>query len=253
MSTIYTGSRDQKRRSNPRSRKGDIVWNILTILIIVMILCVLLTIALLFLNPSVSFNPFPQPTLPAPLILPTVTSTLIKLPPTWTPESTRTVNPTNTQTPISSSIIQTETQSSPTEIPTVNDIQTTPVYPFALQSEPSSISAEVLYPDRACQWMGVGGQVLDLQGRPLTGMTIQVGGVLGQGSVNQTSLTGLALKYGEAGYEFELAKMPTASNQTLWIRMIDQANLPLSPRVYFDTTISCDKNLVIINFKQVRE
>ncbi len=101
--------------------------------------------------------------------------------------------------------------------------------------------------------MGVGGQVLDLQGRPLTGMTIQVGGVLENVAVNQTSLTGLALKYGEAGYEFELAKMPTASEKTLWLRMIDQANLPLSPRIYFNTTATCDKNLVIINFKQIRE
>jgi hypothetical protein len=77
----------------------------------------------------------------------------------------------------------------------------------------------------------VGGQVVDMQGRPVTGITVQIGGNLGKEVIDQTSLTGLALKYGEAGYEFELAKTPAASKQTLWVRLIDQARLPLSPKV----------------------
>lgn len=253
MSTIYTGSSDQKKRTNPKAGNKDFIWNFLTVLLIIITLCIILFVALLFHDPTLPINPFPKPTLPVQLVLPTSTPTLYRLPATWTPEFTQTTIPTKTQSPFSQAFTPTETSEFNIDTPAAVDVQSTPAYPFALQSDPSAINAEVLYPERACRWMGVGGQVLDLQGRPLTGMTIQVGGVLENVAVNQTSLTGLALKYGEAGYEFELAKMPTASEKTLWLRMIDQANLPLSPRIYFNTTATCDKNLVIINFKQIRE
>jgi len=38
----------------------------------------------------------------------------------------------------------------------------------------------------------------------------------------------------------------------MWVRLIDQARLPLSPKVYFDTYEDCHRNLIVINFRQVR-
>jgi hypothetical protein len=35
------------------------------------------------------------------------------------------------------------------------------------------------------------------------------------------------------------------------VQLFDQAMIPLSARVYFDTTDSCDQNLILINFRQV--
>ena len=67
-----------------------------------------------------------------------------------------------------------------------------------------------------------------------------------------TSLTGTALQYGTAGYEFTISDVPTATQGSFWIRLVDQANLPLSGRIPFDTFAECEKNLTIINFKQVR-
>ena len=99
--------------------------------------------------------------------------------------------------------------------------------------------------------MGVAGRVLDMQGRAMTGLIVQLSGSLGQRSINETSLTGLALQFGTSGYEFKLADTPMDSQSTLWVRLIDQANLPLSPKVRFDTYNDCSKNQILINFKQV--
>jgi hypothetical protein len=67
------------------------------------------------------------------------------------------------------------------------------------------------------------------------------------------SLTGVALNYGRVGYyEFTLADEPIASEEALWVQLLDQSSTPLSKRIYFETFESCDKNLIIVNFKQVR-
>jgi hypothetical protein len=66
------------------------------------------------------------------------------------------------------------------------------------------------------------------------------------------TLTGIALNYGRAGYEFTLADKPIASNDMLWVQLLDQIGAPISEKVYFDTYAECEKNLIIINFKQVK-
>lgn len=100
--------------------------------------------------------------------------------------------------------------------------------------------------------MGVAGRVVDLQNRPATGITIQLVGTLNRKYIEQTSLTGTALAYGPSGYEFSLSDQPISSAGLLSIRLLDQAGLLLSEKVIFDTYVECDKNLVLINFKQVR-
>ena len=100
--------------------------------------------------------------------------------------------------------------------------------------------------------MGVGGQALDMQDAPIVGTTIELGGWLGTDAVDMLSLTGTALQYGPAGYEFTLSDHPIAALKTLWVQLLDQAGLPLSNRVYFTTYDDCTKNLILITFKQVR-
>ena len=100
--------------------------------------------------------------------------------------------------------------------------------------------------------MGVAGQVFDLQGAPAVGYTIQLGGAIANKTIDQLSLSGTALQYGTAGFEFTLAERPAASSKTLWIQLLDQAGLPLSARAFFDTFNDCTKNLILISFKQVR-
>ena len=65
-------------------------------------------------------------------------------------------------------------------------------------------------------------------------------------------MTGLAPQYGQGGFEITLANKLVASTSTMWVQLLDQQNLPLSDRIYFDTFEDCQKNLVIIYFNQVR-
>jgi hypothetical protein len=66
------------------------------------------------------------------------------------------------------------------------------------------------------------------------------------------TLSGVALTYGRSGYEFKLADAPIASKGVLWLQLLSQAGIPLSDKIYFDTYNDCNKNLIIIDFKQVR-
>lgn len=82
-------------------RVKDSTWNILTILALAVNLALVVTIIVIFNNPSSSLNPLPPPQLPEVLILPTVTATGIQLPNTWTPTpllETPTPRPTATAT-----------------------------------------------------------------------------------------------------------------------------------------------------------
>jgi hypothetical protein len=244
--------------------KFGFFWNFLSILLLVGILIFAGIFLLIFRDPSSIINPFPPPTLPARVIIPSATA------PAAIPPTDAFVAPITTE--IAPSLMATtetvQTLPPTAELPIVTmppatvidstQVQTTPtngvnsVYPFALQSQPAAIQAEVLYPERNCEWMGVGGQVLDIKGSPYTGITIQLGGYINGKSVFLTSLTGTALQYGPAGYEFTISDKPIASNDALWLRLVDQAGLPLSERIYFDTFDLCEQNLIVINFKQVK-
>jgi hypothetical protein len=46
--------------------------------------------------------------------------------------------------------------------------------------------------------------------------------------------------------------VPVASNDTLYLQLLDQAGLPLSDNVYIDTFNDCKKNLVLVRFKKNR-
>jgi hypothetical protein len=70
--------------------------------------------------------------------------------------------------------------------------------------------------------------------------------------VNNLAMTGLAPQYGAGGFEITLADKVFASSSDLWIQLLDQQNLPLSDRVYFNTFDDCQKNLIIIYFDQVK-
>ena len=103
--------------------------------------------------------------------------------------------------------------------------------------------------------MGVGGQVIDMSNAPVIGLIIKLGGRL-QGvrfSEDLISLTGLALSYGRSGYEFKLADQPIASRGQLWIQLLSQEGGPLTGPINFDTYESCEQNLIIIDFVQIRK
>ena len=121
------------------------------------------------------------------------------------------------------------------------------------EGSPSAVQ-NLFHPELGCDWMGVGGQVVDMSEAPVTGLIIRLGGNLPGVVLPQPmlSLTGVALNYGPGGYEFQLAEKPVGSKGSLWVQLLDQVGIPLSEKVAFDTFNDCGKNLILINFKQVR-
>jgi len=228
-----------------------LVWNILTALVLILMLCVGVVFLTIFANPTSGMNPFPPLTLPARAILNTPTPTPRQiLPPTWTPEVTSTSEPTNTPEPTATL--------PPLDEPTatVEGAATQPSdMPFVLHDGNPQYIPNLYHADLGCNWMGVGGQIISLNGAPVTGMVVKLGGRLAGQNVDLVTISGIATQYGPAGYEFDLTDIvttPTASTGSMWVQLLDQASLPMSNQINFDTFEDCEKSTVIIYFKQVR-
>jgi hypothetical protein len=251
----------------PGRDSAGVIWNILTVIVLLMTMCVCIGIGWLLINPQSSFNPFPPPTLPVEAEYPTATPTPKSvLPATWTPaptfiptqtaRPTDTPLPTNTQpaTPTIEIPSQTPGESQPTATPGEEQATSTPSgsMPFVLHPGDPVAIINIGYPELGCNWMGVGGQAFDLTGAAIEeGLFVQLGGTLNGESVELLGMIGMVDNYGLGSYEFVLGETPVDSTQDLWVQLFDQARLPLSDRVYFDTYADCDRNLILINFNQV--
>jgi hypothetical protein len=236
---------------------NDTVWNILTFLVLLGTMCMVGVFVVIYLSPSSFLNPFSPAKLPEVVIIPSATVNSV-LSPTWAATATEelvitsTPQPEPTETPY---IAPTQAPIEVTPLPAASGVEATQsgsIYPFELRGQLASVSSTIMYPDKGCNWFGVGGQVFDLQGAPLVGTSVLIGGKLSGKPVDLLTLTGTARQYGEAGYELQLDDHPVTLTGTLWLQLIDQAGLPLSGKISFDTVEDCQKNLVLINFRQVR-
>jgi hypothetical protein len=233
-----------------RENLDDQLWNLMSVVLLLCMVFVLVTFIQIFQYPASSINPFPPPTQVERLVVPTATPTVSPTPVTPTPSPSATPAPTQTpQTPtLTPTVTDTPTETptqGPTGTPTINS-----AYPF-IKDNTSSISGEVFHANEGCKlWLA--GQSIDLQRAPMVGITVMLGGTVNGRNLYQLSLTGTALQYGPAGYEFTVADSPFKSTQQVWVMLLDQAGIPLSNRVYFDTSEDCSKNLILVNFKQVR-
>lgn len=249
--------------SRPANRLA-VLWNLFTVLTLLAVMIVAGVFLMIFINPRSSLNPFPPASLPVSFEMPTATPTLRSLlPPTWTPlptlepTLTYTPRPTATLPPTPTSFsIYTLTPPAPTEPPQATPTRASKGYQFVVQKGNPLAIANIAHAEQGCNWMGVAGQVLDMSGAAKTQLIVVLGGTLDGKMVHPSgvlySLSGVAPQYGQAGYEFVLADTPVASKGTLWVQLLNQSEQPVSDKVYFDTQVDCEKNLTLINFKQVR-
>ena len=239
-----------------RSGLGAFLANVLTAFVLVATVLAAAGLAAVFVNPSLveRINPFlpiqfePAPTVPPTLGFPTITHTPnITLPPTWTLTPTDTPTPSITPSPTPEPTA-TET---PTVAPSGTPAPSPTGVPFAVQPG-SNILVTNFANDLGCSWMGVAGQVFDLSKAPYPGVTIHVEGQLAGLPYKVDAVSGSATRIGPAGYVFDLSDHPIASTGTLWIQLKDTAGLLLSEKVNINTSDVCDKNMVFINWNQVR-
>jgi hypothetical protein len=240
--------KDAKPAPSPVNRK-ELTWNILTLAVLGVTGIIGLIFLVIFINPNAGINPFPPPTDLPTFVVPTDTPVpLFTLAPTWTPAPTEPPTATPTLRPSSTPYVipTVEKQASPTP-------EVTPVYSFVLQQGSPQSIPNIIRADAGCNWAGVAGQANSMNGAPVVGLFIQLGGTFnGQLFETRLSMTGTAPEYGKGGFEFVIADKPIASNNTLWIQLLDQASLPLSDKIYFSTYDTCEKNLILINFTQIK-
>jgi hypothetical protein len=112
------------------------------------------------------------------------------------------------------------------------------------------LDSSVFHPELACNFMGVAGQAFGLDDAPITGLRVQVTGMLNGEPVDKIGLTGAATQYGSgAYYEIQLGATPVASENTLQIVLLNDQGQPVSTATAFTTYASCQQNLILINFK----
>ncbi|MCB9135356.1 MAG: hypothetical protein H6636_08010 [Anaerolineales bacterium] len=245
-----------KRRSSNRSGGGcfGALANILTLVFLLGIGCVFVGFLAVYtdpqLNPIAEFRPIVVPTV-EPTITPTITPQ--QLPPTFTPAPTDTPLPTPTLR-ASSTPFPTETPFSLVTPPTPDPRATaTPVFPYIIDAKhPLFLDYNVINTSLACGFMGVGGQIFDLNNNPQTGLIIELGGTIQGLAVTGLAVSGTAQNYGPSGYELPIADGPIASAKTLYVQVRDQSGVAVSDKIYFDTFDDCTKNLILINFLQTR-
>jgi len=242
------------QQKSSKNKILDLILNIFTGLIVVLTVVIIALQVTIYLNPKVIFNPLPPYDLPEALVFenPTQPSATLDFIPTATSELV--VEPTETRMPTAT---EQGTFSNGTPVPEITPVPPTETpfsgyYAFVLQNDINAIESTLFKPNYGCNWIGVAGQVFDLQGRPVMGVRVWLRGTFNGERVDLLSLTLESSPYGPSGFEFTLGDTPLNSTGQLSIQLLDQANIPISDRVYFDTYQDCQKNLILINFKQIR-
>jgi len=244
----------------PKSSRGSSsmpafgVWDILSVVVLLITVCLGVYFVMVFIDPSSEINPLKPPALQ----IPTATITPLQMDATWTPTPTVYASPTATLLPTieapptitPANLVPATDTPVPTKTPTLTP---TPKAPFSA----SSVNAieSVLIPhllNAGCNWQGVGGTVDDQNGSPIIGIVVRLVGKLNGKTVDLTNVSGINKEYGSSGFEFVLGDTPVNSRDTLSVQLLDQAGLPLSDKIYIDTSSDCKENLVLVRFKKNR-
>jgi len=232
-----------KRPAGPRLNQ----WDILSIIVVVITVCIAGYYLLIFIKPNAPFNPFPPP--PTPYRLPTATITPIQLPATWTATNPPVLTATDTPPP-TFTLIPTVTPFSlvpPTNTPKPT---ATPKAPFSGSYQAIASTLIPSLTDLGCAWQGVGGSVDDASGSPIIGIVIRLVGTYGGNPINLVIVSGTSLDYGRSGFQFSLGTTPINSTKDLYVQLDDQAGLPLNDNLYINTYSDCGKNLILVHFKK---
>lgn len=228
------------------------IWDLLSVLVLLLTVCLIGYFALIYLNPASQYNFLPPGRGPFGSNIPTSTVTPLQLEPTWTSSPTLEVTPSNTPRPTFTPI-PTGTSFSlvpPTRTLRPSATPTAPRAPFS--GTATQIDSTVIHPELACNWAGIGGTVVDANNSPVIGTVVVLRGTLDGSRIEQQTVSGINKEYGPSGFEFVIGTAPVDSNDTLIVQLVDQQNIPLSDPVTVDTSSDCTKNLVMVRFKRNR-
>jgi len=270
-----------------RESSRNLLLNLLTTTLILLSIAFTGIVFIIYQSPLVILNPFPpiEPTieLPFDIVAAALTKTLQSLPTetiatrststaTITPSPTPLPTATPTQTPIP--LIVASNTPDPSKVrfnsvPVAENVDAfaltiTPtayagyLYEFVMLKEArfyeSPLNDFVSNPLLNCKWIGVGGQVFDFYGRPLSGARVKLGGSYPETNqqVQEYAITADEHMLGDGGYDFPLGDKPFTSNNAFWVQVVDENDEAISAKARFSTTIHCNLNLIRIDFIQVK-
>jgi hypothetical protein len=239
----FDGVRTRRRQSSLQ------IWDMLSILILLLTVCLVGYFALIFINPGSPYNFLPPGQGPFSNALPTFTVTPIQLQSTWTPSPTPELTATNTPRP---TITPLPTNTPFSLVPPTKTERPSPTPRAPFSGSFTQVDSTVIHPDLACNWAGIGGTVVDANNSPVIGTVVVLRGTLNGSTVEQQTVSGINKEYGPSGFEFVLGTAPVASSKTLYVQLVDQQNSPISDPVQIDTSSDCGKNLVMVRFKKNR-
>ncbi len=202
---------------------------------------------LVFILPRIFLNPFP-PVQSAALIQPTATFTPAPtLPPTWTPTPERSYAPLPTR-PVDTPV--------PTRTPPATRTSTpSPKLPTKSPYLFSTVAPPVLTADKygaACgNWGGVGGQILDVDGSPLKGVSVVGWGGPIPEQEKKVFVSGSDARINrfynsDSAYELYIG----APGDFDFFVVIYQNARPVSPVIKVRMVNDCRADLALINFQR---
>jgi len=224
------------------------MWDMLSILVLILTACVGAYFIYIFITPNSPFN-FLPPGGRGPQAA-TATTTPLGLQATWTASPTVELTPSDTPRPTFTPFF-TNTPFSLVPPTKTAKPTSTPKAPFSAGT-PTQVESTLIHPDLACNWAGIGGTVVDANNSPVIGTVVVLRGTLNGSTIEQQTVSGINKEYGPSGFEFVIGNAPIVSDKTLYVQLVDQQNIPLSDPVQISTSTDCSKNLVMVRFKRNR-
>jgi hypothetical protein len=219
-------TQEKNQISKPdRGIKSGLIYVFLSIFLLISSVLLIIFFIYTFFVPDNSLNPFPPDSV-------VTLSSAVDPTPTSTPTNTP-APPTATPKPF------------PDVVPTLEkgvlfEVQNgTPIY-TPHQS--------------GCQFMYVGGSILDLDGNSLSGISVRLSGVIdGYPELTLEAVSGSALQYSSGGFEIQIGDFgPIATQNGVYLQLFLEDGSSASPMISFSTSGDCSRNLININFLQVR-
>ncbi len=235
------------RPKKPRNRRG--MYDALAFLFLGGTVGLVVLVVVLALNPGLPFNPFPRGGLQA-------TPTLIQAPggPAGPGPSG---SETPTRIPTALPVAGASTATPPPAVPT--GLTALPIFPSPLTTFPFTIQNEAVtytkHP-KGCNGLWLVGQLFNLDkqplvcgplGRPLPCLPVQV---IGE-NFSTIQYTGSATQWGPSGYEVFLNSTPIEAE--FQAQLLNSNGQPLSEPIVVHTLASCDQNVAVVNFIQIRD
>ena len=267
--------RNQGRRRSSRGGIAVSLFNILTaMMVFATVLFLLVIVVVVFVPDMVPAGILPEFLQPEEILptstrlaeasVPTVTPSYtpgVTLPPTRTPvpaQPTNTPPPTNTRRPtLTPSITPSLPPATPTRTPTPTPTDTpTPgpsptvtntrsPFPFT-KSLDSPTYLQNFANNAGCNWLGIAGEVFDLEGNPVATGAYRVH--IWDNGIDVRVTPGEASAYGPSGYEQFLFDSPRIQDHNI---QLETANGTAVSQVYRVTTrSSCNQNLLYFIFVQ---